>query len=281
MAAAWWSKARPLLALGAAPALGAAAALRSYGPVQGEEAKKKDFQPLKCVSNQPHTHDTRKITFATVEPLPQRTAVVNVAVRAPLGDVGANVTRMYNPITNHGDTTLTLLVKKYADAKMGTHLHSLKAGDTVEIKGPNQQWKFQKGKYDEYALVAGGTGITPLIQVAETVLDNDTAKVKMICANKTAGDRLLLEELAALKKAYPGRLTVEHLVEGSGQSKPSDSQALKKLLPPPTANVLVMVCGKPGMTAGVAGPKTKDFKQGEVGGALQELGYSSAQVWKL
>ena len=44
----------------------------------------------------------------------------------------------------------------------------------------------------------------------------------------------------------------------------------------------VMVCGRPGMTAFVAGPKSKDFKsQAEVKGVLGKLGYNNENVWKV
>jgi cytochrome-b5 reductase len=44
--------------------------------------------------------------------------------------------------------------------------------------------------------------------------------------------------------------------------------------------VKVMVCGRAEMTAAIAGPKTKDYKQGEVGGILKEFGYTTDQIWK-
>jgi cytochrome-b5 reductase len=170
---------------------------------------------------------------------------------------------------------------------MGTQLHNLKQGDAVEVKGPFQQWKFTKGKYNQYGIVAGGTGITPLIQAADYILQNDTAKVTFTTFNKTPGDVLLRQELAALEKAYPDRLTVVHFVEG-GEKDPSCRQAgkccmqrnLKEVLPAPGDGVLVMVCGRKEMTDRVAGPKTPDFKQGEVGGILKDIGFETKHVHK-
>ena len=42
----------------------------------------------------------------------------------------------------------------------------------------------------------------------------------------------------------------------------------------------VFVCGPPPMMAAIAGPKTKDFKQGDVAGLLGAAGFSSSQVHK-
>lgn len=198
------------------------------------------------------------------------------------------MTRVYNPLSAESGSQVTLLVKKYADSKMGTKLHSLKEGDTIEVKGPNQQWKFKKGEYDHYGIVAGGTGITPLIQAAQYILKNDSAKVTFATFNKTPGDVLLREELAALAKTYPGRLKIVHFVEG-GDKDPGCERAgrccmprvLKANLPAPADRVLVLVCGPMAMTTHVAGAKTPDFKQGEVGGILKDLGYESKHVYKV
>jgi len=183
---------------------------------------------------------------------------------------------------------VTLLVKKYPDSKMGTKLHSLKEGETVEVRGPNQQWTFKKGQYSHYGIVAGGTGITPLIQAAEYILKNGTAKVTFTTFNKTPSDVLLRSELAALETSYPGRMQVVHCVEG-GEKDAGCQQGgrccmprlLKANLPAPADGVMVLVCGPQAMTGHVAGPKTEDYKQGEIGGVLKVLGYESKHVWKV
>lgn len=55
---------------------------------------------------------------------------------------------------------------------------------------------------------------------------------------------------------------------------------LKARLPPPGPDSLVCVCGPPGMMAAVSGGKAPDYSQGELKGALKELGYSADQVYK-
>jgi len=59
-----------------------------------------------------------------------------------------------------------------------------------------------------------------------------------------------------------------------------DSKILKAQLPPPSEDVLVLVCGPEPMLAAVSGPKGPNYTQGEVGGLLQQLGYTSEQVYK-
>ncbi|KAI0375540.1 ferredoxin reductase-like C-terminal NADP-linked domain-containing protein [Pilatotrama ljubarskyi] len=45
--------------------------------------------------------------------------------------------------------------------------------------------------------------------------------------------------------------------------------------------VMFLVCGPDPMVAAIAGPLGRNFSQGEVGGALGELGYDKESVWKL
>lgn len=311
--AALFNRARPLAAVGA---VAVTLAGHRRGPVWNEQ--KKDFVALKVIGAEQHTHNTRKVTFATQEPLAGQ-GIVNVQVRAKLGGTstccgcckcGPNcgcpkkacgccgcckcgedckcpkqagdgiVSRMYNPLSVQAGDRFTLLVKKYEGSLMGTHIHGLKVGDTLEVKGPNTQKKLEVGKYSDYAFIAGGTGITPLIQAAEQVLHKDMAKVTFVTLNKSDKDQLLVAELETLRKRYPGRLKIEHVVERNGALLPP-KESFAKLLPPPSSNLMLMVCGRGEMTAAIAGPKTEDFKQGDLGGILKELGYASTQVWKV
>jgi len=270
---AWAARAsRPLAA-----AVGAVAGA-SLAPRRPTYAEGDGFVKVQCVQNLPHTHNTRKITLSGLDA--GTNSVVNVLVRAPLGDDNANITRVYNPLSLPHDGTVTLLVKKYENAKMGAHLHELKPGDSIEMKGPNQQWEYVPHKYTDYVMIAGGTGITPLIQAARDILQRGSANVTMIVANKTSSDKLLAQEMLEMERKYPDRFHVHHIIE-SGVGTVADKHLLNRLIPPHSAKVMVMVCGRPAMTAAVAGKKGKDGAQGEVGGVLAELGYSSEQVWKM
>jgi len=197
------------------------------------------------------------------------------------------VARPYNPVSAESGSDIQICVKRYPDSKMGTKLHNLKVGETVEVRGPNKQWSYESGKYTHIAMVAGGTGITPLVQATEYILLHGTEVVTVVTFNNSSEDVLLREQLARLAATFPRRLTVTHVVEANVskdtvQGSATDPKALlKKLLPVPGHGVLVMVCGRKEMTAAIAGPKTPDFKQGDVGGVLKDMGYSTEQVWKV
>ena len=58
-----------------------------------------------------------------------------------------------------------LLVKKYADGKMSSHIGQLRVGDMLEFRGPVGRFKYAPNQYKRIGLIAGGTGLTPCLQV--------------------------------------------------------------------------------------------------------------------
>merc|ERR1719171_3117709 len=64
-------------------------------------------------------------------------------------------------------------------------------------------------------MVAGGTGITPMLQIAATILDDptDTTEVSLLYANQTEGDILVREMLDGFAAKHPGRFKVWYTLD--------------------------------------------------------------------
>merc|ERR1712242_677147 len=119
-----------------------------------------------------------------------------------MGVKGETVVRPYNPVSLPDEPgKFALAVKKYPDSKMGNYVHNLKAGDTVMVRGPNQQWKYTKGDYKHIGMVAGGTGVTPLLQTIGAILDDQTddTKITLVFCNKTYNDIILKKQIHDLE----------------------------------------------------------------------------------
>jgi cytochrome-b5 reductase len=136
-------------------------------------------------------------------------------------------------------------------------------------------------------MVAGGTGITPMLQVIEEVLRNpaDKTQLSLLFGNVEAEDILLKGRLNALAAKHPKQLKVVYLLDKPPKSWRGESgyvtpAMLKAHMPPPGDDHLVFVCGPPGLMAAVSGGKAKDFSQGELSGALKALGYTEKMVFK-
>lgn len=166
------------------------------------------------------------------------------------GEDGKPVVRPYTPINQHERGTLTLLVKDYPEGKMSSHIHHLKEGDKLAIKGPLPKMAYKPNHNKRIGMIAGGTGLTPMLQVIEEILSNpaDKTEVKLIFANTSSKDILLKEKLDALA-AKDKRLQVTYLIDKpesgwKGEVGYITAPLLKKTLFPPSDDSLVLVCGQ-------------------------------------
>ena len=183
---------------------------------------------------------------------------------------------------------LDLLVKRYDNGPMSTHIHSLVPGQKLEIKGPLPKYPWTANKHAHIALVAGGTGITPMWQLARAIFANpeDKTKVTLVFGNIAEEDILLREQLAELENTYPQRFRAFYLLDKppaawAGSKGFVTKELLKTVLPEPKEdNVKVFVCGPTPMMKAVSGTKKSPADQGELGGILKDLGYDKEQVYK-
>jgi len=197
--------------------------------------------------------------------------------------------RPYTPVSDENDKGfIDLLVKKYPDGPMSTHLHNMEPGQRLDMKGPLPKYKWEENKHDHIALIAGGTGITPMYQLARAIFNNpnDKTKVTLVFGNVTEQDILLKKEWEHLENTYPQRFRAFYVLDKPPQSWPGpggfiSKDLLKTVLPEPKEeNVKLFVCGPPGLMKAISGNKVSPKDQGELTGMLKELGYKADQVYK-
>ena len=68
---------------------------------------------------------------------------------------------------------------------------------------------------ESIGLIAGGTGITPMLQVAQRIVENehDATKVSLIFANVREEDILLRSKIEELAAAHPRQLKVYYVLD--------------------------------------------------------------------
>ncbi|PWZ19875.1 Nitrate reductase [NAD(P)H] [Zea mays] len=108
------------------------------------------------------------------------------------------------------------------------------------------------------AMIAGGTGITPVYQVIQAVLrdqpDDDT-EMHLVYANRTEDDMLLREEIDRLAAAHPARLKVWYVVSKVARPEDGweygvgrvDEHVMREHLPLGDSETIALVCGPPAM----------------------------------
>ena len=179
-------------------------------------------------------------------------------------------------------------MKVYPNGVMSEHMHSMEPEQRLDFKGPIPKLPYEANKYKHVAFIAGGTGITPMYQIARAIFNNpaDKTKVTLVFGNVSEDDILLKKEFEHLENTYPQRFRAFHVLntppkEWRGSKGFIDKELLKTVLPEPkTEDIKIMVCGPPPMYKAISGAKVSPSDQGEVDGILKELGYNKDQVYK-
>merc|ERR1719153_1570517 len=119
---------------------------------------------------------------------------------------------------------------------MTQYLEALLIGDTIDVRGPSGHLEYTcKGSFtikpdkkaepkqvtvNKVSMIAGGTGITPMLQLVRAVFRDpeDKTCLKLLFANQTEEDILLKAELEELAEQYPERFhlwyTIDRPTEG-------------------------------------------------------------------
>uniref|UniRef100_A0A1D1Y7U9 NADH-cytochrome b5 reductase n=1 Tax=Anthurium amnicola TaxID=1678845 RepID=A0A1D1Y7U9_9ARAE len=214
-----------------------------------------------------------------------------VVTRAPLGlDAEGKtkyVIRPYTPISDlDSKGYFDLLIKVYPEGKMSQYMASLKPGDVLEVKGPIEKFRYSPNMKKQIGMIAGGTGITPMLQVITAILKNpdDNTQVSLLYANVSPDDVMLKGKLDELAASHPN-LKIFYTVDRSsknwrGGSGYISKDMILKGLPGPGEDTMILVCGPPGMMQHISGEKAKDWTQGELSGLLKETGYTEEMVYK-
>lgn len=147
---------------------------------------------------------------------------------------------------------------------MSQYLDSLPIGSVLDVKGPLGHIEYTgKGNFmvhgkhrfaKRLALLAGGTGITPVYQVAKAVLKDpeDCTELYVVYANRTEDDILLREEMDEWARKYGDRFKVWYVVEnardGWGYSVGFITESImREHVPEAAEDVLALACGPPPM----------------------------------
>ncbi len=194
---------------------------------------------------------------------------------------GQLVIRPYTPTSCDEDQGhMDLVVKvyfrnthpKFPDGgKMTQHLEAMEVGkDSIDVRGPNGLLEYlgdgdfairpdkktppRKVHAKRVSMIAGGTGITPMLQLIRDVFRNesDRTELALLFANQTEEDILLREELEEIRKEHPQQFklwyTVDRPKDGWKYSSGFvDEDMIRQHLFSPGPDSLVLMCGPPPM----------------------------------
>uniref|UniRef100_A0A914EB15 NADH-cytochrome b5 reductase n=1 Tax=Acrobeloides nanus TaxID=290746 RepID=A0A914EB15_9BILA len=250
-------------------------------------------------------HDTRIFRIA----LPSENHVLGLPIGQHIAIVaqinGDTISRKYTPISSDDDKgIMDLIIKVYfkdvhpeypKGGKMTQYLESLNIGDQMLIKGPKGKITYkeygtliknipklqmigpiQNGTYKMFGMIAGGSGIAPILQITRHILKdpNDPTKIWLLFANKKEEDILLRDELDQLEKEYPDRFRIWYTLDKAPSNwKYStgyiNAEMIAEFFPSPSDDIAMLHCGPKLMNKIAVVPN------------LEKLGYSSKHVYKI
>ncbi|MFG2084724.1 MULTISPECIES: 1,2-phenylacetyl-CoA epoxidase subunit PaaE [unclassified Spirillospora] len=85
-------------------------------------------------------------------------------------------------------------------------------GTRIEVQTPSGSWQADPGPGERHLCIAAGSGITPMLSVASTVLANPGAQVSLLYGNRTSRTVMFTEELGDLKNRYGARFQMVHVL---------------------------------------------------------------------
>jgi nitrate reductase (NAD(P)H) len=205
--------------------------------------------------------------------------------------------RAYTPVSADCDIGyFELVVKAYfpqlpafpEGGKMSQHLCGMQVGDWIDVRGPlghvtyHGQGMVSFGKHRRlvrgFAMLAAGTGITPIYQVLAAVVREQQNKTQaanalhqvvchVIYANRTEEDILLKRELDAFAAENPSTLRLHYVLsrpkdadawcKGGGLTGRVSQQMISDLLPKggfAEAGVMALLCGPDGFQKATCTP---------------------------
>eukprot|EP00927_Polykrikos_kofoidii_P064915 TRINITY_DN60723_c0_g1_i1.p1 TRINITY_DN60723_c0_g1~~TRINITY_DN60723_c0_g1_i1.p1 ORF type:complete len:303 (+),score=14.28 TRINITY_DN60723_c0_g1_i1:65-973(+) len=225
---------------------------------------------------------------------------------------GKTLKKSYSPVSHPASVGyFDLLVKAYtpqAGGGVGAGICDLQSGEA--LRGKLKAERLVHGsphiskRWDRIGLVAGGTGVAPLVQIIRIVLEDpqDTTRIQLLSVNRYEEDILMRTELDQMAIDYPDRFSVSYSLTGrddrickawAGYTGRGSVEIINKTLPPPSdgdGTTMIFVCGTDGFRDMYAGPVTrgppkadgsKGAKiQGPLSGLLRDAGYVASDVYK-
>ena len=115
-------------------------------------------------------------------------------------------------------------------------VRDLRVGDAVEVAPPSGSFTPDVDAGGRHVMIAAGSGITPVLSIAASLLRAPGAQVSILYGNRRADTVMFAEELADLKDSHPSRLELVHLLSREARevdllSGRLDAEKLRALLP--------------------------------------------------
>lgn len=171
------------------------------------------FHPLPVADVERLTDDAVAVTFAVPADLADQFAFAagqSVTLRRVVE--GREERRSYSICAPVG-AALRIGVREIPDGLFSRWLSREVGPDTViDVQTPTGSFRADPDRGGRHLCIAAGSGITPMLSIASTVLTHPDASVTLLYGNRTTTTVMFAEELADLKDRYGPRLELVHVL---------------------------------------------------------------------
>jgi len=121
-------------------------------------------------------------------------------------------------------------------AVSGWLVHEVRPGDVVDVQVPSGSFTPDLAQSGHHVLVAAGSGITPVLSIATSVLADPDSRVTLLYGNRRSDSVMFADEVSDLKDAHPTRVRLVHVLSREPQevelfSGRLDAERLRALVP--------------------------------------------------
>jgi ring-1,2-phenylacetyl-CoA epoxidase subunit PaaE len=190
-----------------------------------------DFFALKIADKRQETADTVTLEFAlTPEQKDDFKYYAGQYLTFKLQIDGQEVRRAYSMSSAPLEGNLAISVKKVPGGRASNYLHDkIQVGDTLQVAKPEGRFipMIQSEKKRTWYFFAAGSGITPIMSIIKTVLEEEPmSTVYLLYGSRTDADIIFKDKLNGMANLYAQQLHVEYVL-----SKPvKDGSALFGLI---------------------------------------------------
>src|SRR5690606_3052514 len=126
---------------------------------------------------------------------------------------GQELRRSYSISCAPSSGRLTVGIKKMPNGTSPTPANeNLRAGDLLEVFPPEGRFVFEGQGPQHIAAFAAGSGITPIMSIAQTVLEgHPQSSFVLVFGNQSPLETMYSKELRALEETYTDRFFIQHV----------------------------------------------------------------------
>ncbi|MFD1016988.1 2Fe-2S iron-sulfur cluster-binding protein [Winogradskyella rapida] len=151
---------------------------------------------------------------------------------------GEDIRRDYSICASPKSGNLTVAVKAVDGGTFSVYANnSLKAGDVLDVAAPNGRFTFEANpaKTRTIAAFAAGSGITPILSIAKTLLEEEPfSNFILVYGNKSSKNTMFFKDLVELQAQYGNRFHVHFIY-----SQAREEGALLGRIEKSTVNLIV------------------------------------------